>query len=84
MKRLWLRMPHRRFLSLLGIEFALLAIAPYDRKDWALENALVVVFFGALFASYRRLTLAPVLSSDLPVPVVAPAWRSLHLCAGAL
>jgi putative membrane protein len=62
MKRVLLRMPHRRFLLLLsvllGIEFALLAIAPHDRKDWALENALVVLFVGALLASYRRLMLS--------------------------
>jgi len=63
MKRVLLRMPHRRFLLLLsvllGIEFALLAIAPHDRKDWALENALVVLFVGALLASYPRLMLSP-------------------------
>jgi putative membrane protein len=62
MKHPWLRMPHRRFVLLLsvllGIEFALLAIAPHDRKDWALENALVVLFVVALFASYRRLMLS--------------------------
>jgi len=57
-----LNMPHRRFLFmlalLLGIEFALLAIAPNDRKDWLLENVLVVIFVGAIVASYRKLTLS--------------------------
>jgi putative membrane protein len=57
-----LQMPHRRFLILLtivlGIEFALLAIAPNDRKDWLLENVLVVLFVGAVLASYRKLTLS--------------------------
>jgi len=57
-----LKMPHLKFLllltALLSIEFVLLAIAPNDRKDWMLENALLVVFVGALFASYRRLTLS--------------------------
>lgn len=57
-----LRMPHRHFLLLLaillGIEFVVLAIAPNDRKDWLLENVLAVLFVGALFASYRKLTLS--------------------------
>ena len=57
-----MKMPHRRFLFLLtvllGIEFAALAIAPNDRKDWLLENVLVVLFVGAMFASYRKLMLS--------------------------
>ena len=57
-----LQMPHRRFLFLLsvllGIEFVVLAIAPNDRKDWMLENTLLVLFVGAMVASYRRLTLS--------------------------
>jgi len=57
-----LKMPHRRFLFLLtivlAIEFAVCAIGPNDRKDWLLENVLVVVFVGAMFASYRKLTLS--------------------------
>jgi len=56
------RLPHRQFLfllsALLAIEFAILAVDPHDRKDWLLENALVVVFVGFLFVSYRRLTLS--------------------------
>lgn len=55
-------MPHRRFLFLLtivlAIEFAVCAIAPNDRKDWLLENVLVVVFVAAMYASYRKLTLS--------------------------
>ena len=57
-----LKWPHRRFLmlltALLAIEFAILAIAPHDRKDWMLENALVVLFVGAMVATYRKLTLS--------------------------
>lgn len=57
-----LRMPHRQFLLvlaiLLAVEFAVLAISPHDRKDWLLENALVVLFVGAMFASYRKLVLS--------------------------
>ncbi len=57
-----LNMPHRRFLFLLtvllGIEFVVLAIAPNDRKDWLLENVLMVLFVGAMFASYGKLTLS--------------------------
>lgn len=57
-----LRLQHRRFLylltALLAAEFAILALAPYDRKDWLLENALVVLFVGFMYATYRRLTLS--------------------------
>ena len=57
-----LKMPHRQFLllltALLAIEFVILAIAPHDRKDWMLENALVVLFVGAMVATYRKLTLS--------------------------
>lgn len=57
-----LRLPHRGFLylltALLAIEFAILAIHPYDRHDWILENVLVVVFIGFLFLTYRRFTLS--------------------------
>ena len=57
-----LKMPHRQFLllltALLAIEFVILAIAPHDRKDWMLENALVVLFVAAMVATYRKLTLS--------------------------
>jgi len=49
---------HRTYLLFLSflfcVEFIFLAIDPYDRKDWALENVLVVVFLLALFASARK------------------------------
>lgn len=57
-----LRLPHRQFLLLLGIvlaiEFAILAISPHDRKDWMLENVLVLLFVGAMVAGYRRFMLS--------------------------
>lgn len=57
-----LRLPHRQFLLLLGallaIESVILAIAPHDRKDWMLENALVVLFVGFMIGTYRKLTLS--------------------------
>jgi putative membrane protein len=57
-----LRLPHRQLLLLLGallaIEFVILAIAPHDRKDWMLENALVVLFVGFMVGTYRKLTLS--------------------------
>jgi putative membrane protein len=62
-RTLW-TMPHRRFLFLLalllGVEFVVCAIAPNDRKDWLLENVLVVLAVGAIFATYRKLTLSRV------------------------
>ncbi|MDP3858799.1 MAG: DUF2238 domain-containing protein [Stagnimonas sp.] len=50
--------PHRRYLLVLVAIYALLwtalAIAPVDRKDWALENALVLAFGLAMAASARH------------------------------
>jgi putative membrane protein len=57
-----LKWTHRQFLlllsALLAIEFVILAIEPHDRKDWMLENALVVLFVAAMVATYRKLTLS--------------------------
>lgn len=52
---------HNYLLILAGIlviEFAMLAIEPYDRADWALENALVVVFVLVLAFTYRAFPLS--------------------------
>jgi putative membrane protein len=53
---------HHRLLYVLAflfsVEFILLAIAPHDRADWALENILVVIFVGLLAISYRRFPLS--------------------------
>jgi putative membrane protein len=58
------RISHRRYLLILGIlfaiEWALLAIDPYDRADWALENALVVVAVLVLIATHRVFPLSRV------------------------
>jgi putative membrane protein len=55
---------HYRYLGILAALFALvfaaLAIAPWHRADWALENALVVVFVVAVALTYRKLTLSRV------------------------
>jgi len=57
-------MSHHRYLLVLGVLFALLwtalAIAPWHRADWALENALVVVFVVVVALTYKRLTLSRV------------------------
>jgi len=57
-------MSHHRYLLVLGVLFALLwtalAIAPWHRADWALENALVVVFVVVVALPYKRLTLSRV------------------------
>lgn len=42
------------------MEWFFLAIEPYDRKDWALENLLVLVFVGFLALSYKRMPLSRV------------------------
>ena len=48
---------HRRYMAILAGLFAVLwaalAVAPEFRADWALENALVLVFVVVLAASYR-------------------------------
>ncbi len=53
---------HRRYLLILAIAFAvgwtLLAIHPYDRADWALENALVAVFVLVLVVTHRVFPLS--------------------------
>ena len=55
---------HNRFLLILTILFAiewlLLAIAPHDRADWALENVIVVVFVITMAATYRKFPLSRV------------------------
>jgi putative membrane protein len=53
---------HQKYLLILSIlfltEWAFLAIDPYDRKDWALENFLVLVFAVFLALTYKRLPLS--------------------------
>ena len=55
---------HKRYLGILAGVFAVvwiaLAVEPKYRDDWALENALVVVFVVVLAATYRRLLLSRV------------------------
>ncbi|HEU4352930.1 MAG TPA: DUF2238 domain-containing protein [Burkholderiales bacterium] len=53
---------HQRYLLVLGVLFAILwtalAIEPWDREAWALENVLVVAFVLFVALSYKRLTLS--------------------------
>jgi putative membrane protein len=55
---------HRRYLLVLCVLFAILwtalAIAPWYRSDWALENVLVVAFVAFVAVTYKRLTLSRV------------------------
>lgn len=46
--------------ALFAIWWAVLAVAPWYRKDWALENALVVAFAAFAVFSYQRLILSRV------------------------
>lgn len=55
-----------------GLWWLALAIAPYDRFDWLLENLLVFVFVGLLAATYRRFPL-----SDLSYLLIA-VFLGLH------
>jgi putative membrane protein len=45
-------------LALLAVFAALLGIAPHDRSDWLLENALAVLGVGFLLATHKRLPLS--------------------------
>jgi putative membrane protein len=47
-------------MLLFAIEWTVLAIDPLDRADWALENALVVVFIVALAITRNRFPLSKV------------------------
>jgi putative membrane protein len=53
---------HEKYLLTLAIffliEWLLLAIGPFDRKDWALENVLVVVFVIIIALSLKKLPLS--------------------------
>lgn len=55
-------MTHIRYvsalLSLLTVLWIGLAIEPFDRMDWLLENVLLVVAIALLAATYRRLPLS--------------------------
>ncbi|HVH07330.1 MAG TPA: DUF2238 domain-containing protein [Myxococcota bacterium] len=53
---------HERYplvlFAVLGVFAALLGIAPHDRADWLLENALLVLGVGFLLATRRALPLS--------------------------
>ena len=54
--------PHGRYLllmmSLFLVEFFFLAFDVYDRKDWMLENVLVIIALLALILTYRKFPLS--------------------------
>lgn len=53
---------HRRYFLIASALYtgfwAVLAVNPHDRGDWALENVLVVVGVALLFFSYKRMLLS--------------------------
>ncbi|MEW6088601.1 MAG: DUF2238 domain-containing protein [bacterium] len=54
----------KKYLLILGailfIEFIVLAVNPYDRRDWLLENFLVLIFIGFLFKTYKKFPLSKI------------------------
>ena len=56
------KVSHHRYFAILAATFAAvflaLAIAPHDRSDWALENALALSFAVLLGLSYRKFPLS--------------------------
>jgi putative membrane protein len=59
-----LRIPHRKYLLILSLLFAvwwaLLAIRPWDRHDWLAENALAIVAAALILGYHRKLLLSRV------------------------
>ena len=57
-----MKTPHGRYILILaiifGVEWIALAIYPYDRADWVLENVLVVLFIAVITVSYKRFPLS--------------------------
>lgn len=55
-------MTRKAYITMLAVVFgalwAVLAISPYDRSDWALENVLTVAAIGVLVATRRALPLS--------------------------
>ncbi len=51
-------MSHRKYFLILSalffVEFLLLAISPYNRADWALENVMVLVVALVLGSTYKK------------------------------
>ena len=58
-KRMFRRIPHQRYLAILGgifgVVFTLSAIRPHHPADWFLENALVLLGIIALLVFRRRM-----------------------------
>lgn len=58
----FVKQTHHRYLLVLSVVFAiewvLLAIAPYDRADWALENVIVLAFVVLIAVTYRRFPMS--------------------------
>ncbi len=57
-----MRTSHRQYLLVLAFTFAVewlaLAVHPFNRKDWALENVLVVAFLIVLVATRKRMVFS--------------------------
>jgi putative membrane protein len=59
-----LSIPHRKYLLVLSLVFALLwallAISPWDRETWLVENALAVAAAALIIGYHRKLLLSRV------------------------
>jgi putative membrane protein len=55
-------LPNRSYASILlalfAVFFAILALSPTDRQDWALENTLAIILVGYLILTYRSFPLS--------------------------
>lgn len=57
-----MKVPYKKYrgtlLLIYVVLWGLLSIHPYDRKDWALENALVLAFGLVMWAAYKHFTFS--------------------------
>src|SRR5260370_37531615 len=59
----------------------LTGISPVDRRDWLLENFLVVLSAVILIVTYRRVPLSPVLFVLVAVFISPPSLRGAYTYA---
>lgn len=82
-------MRHRTYALVLAAALAALwiplAFHPYDRKDWALENVLLVLACGGLAITYRRFPLSRVSYTTIFVRSMRSVDRdfNIHVNDGA-
>jgi putative membrane protein len=77
---------HQGLLAAYLILWAVLAIAPIDRRDWLLENILAVLLLGLLVGTYRRFQFSNrayvLIAAFMMVHAVGAHYTYEHVPAG--